>query len=126
MKIQYILGITYMVVILGADTAASQMAHTMTFTTGSTGHHQSESTQLQTSKDQFFGIAVSRDEDRKPTQQVSSNVQEVKDDSYTYTADNYSNLNIEYGHSTRTTQVNQKESFDFSVYNFDYSIDFIF
>ncbi len=126
MKIQYILGITYIVVMLGADIAASQMTHTMTFTTGSTGHHQLESTHLQTSKDQFFGIAVSKDEDRKPTQQVSSNVQEVKDDSYTYTSDHYSNLNVEYGHSTRITQVSQKESFDFSVYSFDYSVDFIY
>jgi hypothetical protein len=100
------------------------MSYTMTFTTGATGHHQTSSMQIQQSEQPFLGVAVYSEGEDPDRRRSSGRSSETKNDSESYTSNGSKNINIERGHSVRTTSVSYKEEYDFAVYNFDYSMNF--
>ncbi|WP_404783353.1 hypothetical protein [Altericista sp. CCNU0014] len=124
MKTKHILGLSVLIFTVGVESSRAQMSYTMTFTTGTIGHHKTNSTQIQQSEQPFVGIAVSSEGEDPDRQRSSEKSSEARNDSESYTSKGSRSVNIERGHSIRTTSINYKEEYDFATYEFDYSINF--
>ncbi len=124
MKTKNILELTFILCLFWMDSVGAQVSYTMSFTTGATGHHKTDATQIQQNEQSFVGIALYSDKVGMDTQNSSENSNTGTKSYNSHLSGDSSSLTIEKGHSIQTTHLNYKESYTSTTYDFSYGVNF--